>query len=203
MPFEKNQPTGFGFTMIDATTRAPKPSVAVSGKVSADGGAFANVAGAVTETGYGGYYLAPNAADWSGNAKTFRFAGSGCQDTLVHVNTEANYTAARAANLDLIALINAVIGKLSGLFAAGNVSAAASAASFTVAFPAPFATPADAAKLRGLTARFLTGTNSLIEAQVAGAAQGSDANHVVVSFAAGSFANTPSTLAGGDGVAFY
>lgn len=76
------------FLMVDSTDHVtPKTGLTVTGTRSIDGGAFAAVSGSIAAVGNGIYQFDADAADMNGTIITFRFVGTGADDTFLTVKT--------------------------------------------------------------------------------------------------------------------
>lgn len=67
----------------------PATGKTVTGQRSIDGGAFAAVTGTITEVSNGLYQFDAEAADTNGDIIVWRFSNADCDDTWVHIKTEA------------------------------------------------------------------------------------------------------------------
>ena len=86
------QYANFEFPMLDATTKAPKTGVTVTGARTIDGGNWAATTNSATiaEIQTSGFYKTTlAAADLNGVFITFRFVGTGCDDYIFTVKTDA------------------------------------------------------------------------------------------------------------------
>lgn len=101
MSFEKNKPRKFGFEMRDSNgvLQAGKTVTAMR---SIDHGAFVAATGVVIPVGGGTYGMNSTAADNNGESIIYKFSAPSCEDTPVFVNTEADYTSARATEIDTV-----------------------------------------------------------------------------------------------------
>jgi hypothetical protein len=80
--------SAFAFVMTDATTHAPKTSLAVTATRSIDGAAFGACANAVVEVSGGWYTIALAAADVNGNDIALRFTAAGADDCDMKFKTQ-------------------------------------------------------------------------------------------------------------------
>lgn len=86
--FKKNTLfNNFEFYMTDAVLHTAKTGLTVTAQRSIDGGAFAACSNAPTEVGSGYYKINLSAADLNGDFITFKFTGSGADDTGISVKT--------------------------------------------------------------------------------------------------------------------
>lgn len=85
----KNQAfSDFQFEMRLATDHVtPATGKTVSGEVSLDGAAYTAVAGTISELSDGTYTFDAAAADTNCDFGTWKFSGSGCDDTFIHFKT--------------------------------------------------------------------------------------------------------------------
>lgn len=80
----------FEFLMVDATDFAtPETGLTVTGQMSIDGAAFANVNGAIAEVGSGIYQIDLTAADTNGDVITYKFSSAGAADRFVTIKTRS------------------------------------------------------------------------------------------------------------------
>ena len=78
------------FLMVDATDFAtPETGLTVTGQMSIDGAAFANINGTIAEVGSGIYQVDLTAADTNGDVITYKFASAGAADRFVTIKTRA------------------------------------------------------------------------------------------------------------------
>lgn len=80
--------TNFEFVMVDSTG-LPKTGLTITATRSIDGGGFGACTNSAVEIGNGVYGINFSAADLNGNTITFRFTGSGANDTLITLTTNA------------------------------------------------------------------------------------------------------------------
>lgn len=80
----------FEFTMYDGTDHVtPKTGLTVTGQVSIDGAAYANLTNAVTELSAGTYKVNLAAADLNGNMIGLKFAATGADTTFITIPTQS------------------------------------------------------------------------------------------------------------------
>lgn len=79
----------FEFEMTDAVTHLPKTGLTITSQRSIDGGAYAATTNAAVEVGNGTYKINFSAADLNGDFITFRFTGTGADETKVSIKTAA------------------------------------------------------------------------------------------------------------------
>ena len=80
--------SNFEFLMIDATDHvSPKTGLTITGTRSIDGGAFGAVTGTFAEISSGVYQFDAAAGDTNGDIITWKFSGTGADDTLVTFKT--------------------------------------------------------------------------------------------------------------------
>ena len=78
------------FLMIDSTDDiSGKTGLTITATRSIDGGSFGAITGSTAEVANGIYQLDASAADLNGNIITFRFTGSGANDTFLTIATVA------------------------------------------------------------------------------------------------------------------
>ena len=76
------------FLMVDeADFATPEVGLTIIGRVSKDGGAFASVAGTISEISNGIYAIDATAADMNADLLTFRFSATGAMDTFITIKT--------------------------------------------------------------------------------------------------------------------
>ena len=88
---QKNQPlNNIEVLMVDsADGRTPKTGVSPTVTKSIDGAAFSSTSGTVSQVANGIYQFDATASDMNGDIITFRFAGSGADDTFLTLKTTA------------------------------------------------------------------------------------------------------------------
>lgn len=79
--------SNFEFAMFSGST--PKTGLAITSTRSIDGGAFAATTNSASEVGNGVYKINLSTTDLNGDVITFRFVGSGADDTLITVLTQS------------------------------------------------------------------------------------------------------------------
>ena len=82
--------TGIEFLMVDSTDDiSGKTGLTLTATRSIDKGAFGSITGTTGEVANGMYFVDPSAADLNGNIITFRFTGTGANDTFLTIATVA------------------------------------------------------------------------------------------------------------------
>lgn len=73
------------FTFLMTLNRAPVTGATVTATIKKDAGAFAGVAGAVSEIGNGVYAVSLTAAEMTAQVVTLRFTAAGCDDLTITI----------------------------------------------------------------------------------------------------------------------
>ena len=88
VPTQNEALSNIEFLMVDSTDHVtPKTGLTVTGQRSIDGGAFGAVSGTIAEVSNGIYQFDALAADMNGGIITFRFSGTGADDTFLTIRT--------------------------------------------------------------------------------------------------------------------